>query len=177
MIEGWVESIEVPVVQMIRDDTETFTKTLVMDNFTRPQKADCVSHVGIVGHSKNIVVGNAGFLFGGEVFMDVTDRVALYLHGCRSKWHAACVAGIDTVRVVHEISPVAALYDLLLRQVPGELMDDGAYHFQMGEFFRSILLSVNMRVRQFWIQDQLKIVRLIVPATIHGFRINNFIDD
>ena len=58
-----VERIEVPAVQMIGGDSQTFTEALVMNDFSLPQEANGINDIGIVAEAKDVVVGSAGLLF------------------------------------------------------------------------------------------------------------------
>ena len=59
--------------------TIRFAEALVMDYLALSEEADRVTDVRVVGETEDIVVGCAGFLLCGEVFVKVGYDVALRL--------------------------------------------------------------------------------------------------
>ena len=47
---------------MIADDAHGFTETLEVNDLTGTQEADRIYNIGIFYHTKNIIIGGAGFL-------------------------------------------------------------------------------------------------------------------
>ena len=47
-----------------------------MHNLALAQELDGVAHIGIIRKAQNVVIRYAGLLLGGEVFVDVCQRVA-----------------------------------------------------------------------------------------------------
>ena len=108
-----------------------------MHDFPRAEEFDGVAHVGIVAHTENIVVGRAGFLFGGEVLVKVGDRIALGLHGGSCPRESACCRGVNAGGVIDIVRREAGIHDLLAAEIPCKLMHDRADHFQMSQFLRA----------------------------------------
>ena len=52
-----------------------FAEPLEMDDFPLPQEADGIADIVIFHHAQDIIVGSAGFLFRGEVFKKIRNRV------------------------------------------------------------------------------------------------------
>ena len=46
---------------MIADDAHGFTETLEVNDLTGTQEADRICNIGIFYHTKNIIIGGAGF--------------------------------------------------------------------------------------------------------------------
>ena len=66
-IERRVGGIEVFGIQMILDDTQTFTETLEMNDFTFPQITNGIADLRIFYKAKNIFIGAPCFLFRSHV--------------------------------------------------------------------------------------------------------------
>lgn len=74
---------------------------------------------------------------GSEVLREVGDGVAFDRHGGGRPREARGSRGVDARSVVDEIRIETALFHLFLRERAGELMHDGADHFQMAQFLRT----------------------------------------
>ena len=70
----------------------------------------------------------------GQVFREVCDGVAGDLHGGGGPGEAGGELGEDPGGVVHEVGFKSGILDLLLCQVPGQLVNDGPHHLQMTQF-------------------------------------------
>ena len=104
-----------------------------MHDLARPQELDDVVDVGIVGKAQDVIVGHARLLLGGEVLGEVGDGIARDLHRRRRPRIAGGELREHAGRVVDEIGIEAGLLDLIYREVPRELMDDGADHLKMSQ--------------------------------------------
>lgn len=63
-IEGRVEGVEVPAVQMILHDSESFAESLEMHDLSGAEKFDGIVDVRVVfDKAENVVVSDPGFLF------------------------------------------------------------------------------------------------------------------
>lgn len=78
-IKRRVESIEILGVQLICNDTKTFTKTLIMNNFAFTQKLDRIADIGVVCKTQDIVIGAARFLLCCQILMNIGYRVTFNL--------------------------------------------------------------------------------------------------
>ena len=114
--------------------TVWFAKPLEMDNFTLTQETDDVVYIGIVREAENIVIGDAGFLLCRQIFRQIGNDVAGDLHGGGGPGIAGGKLGKHASGVIHKVGIKAGGSDLLLAEVPGQLVDQGAYHFQMPQF-------------------------------------------
>lgn len=74
---------------------------------------------------------------GSQVLCQVSDQVALDGHAGGVPGEAGGGGGIHPSGVVHEVGIEAAGLDLVLVQVPGQLMDNGTDHLQMSQFLRT----------------------------------------
>ena len=72
-----------------------------------------------------------------QILVEVGDDVALDRDIFHIKRHAACRHGIDARGVIHEIGGEGAVGDLLLAQIPCELVDDGGNHLHMRQLLGS----------------------------------------
>ncbi len=62
MIEGGIEGIEIPAVQLFLSQAQELAESLVMDQFPLSQEADRLANIVVLNHPENVVVGGAGFL-------------------------------------------------------------------------------------------------------------------
>lgn len=74
---------------------------------------------------------------GGEILIEVGNRITLDADIFRVKGNAGCRDRIDTGRVIHKVRGKGACGDLVCRQIPRQLIQDGGYHFDMGELLRA----------------------------------------
>ena len=114
---------------------EPFTEALEMDNFTGPQESDGVRYIRVVTQTKNVVIGYPGFLLCCQVFCKIGDHIAFYADAGGVPGGTRCSGGVDTGGVVSEIGSKTAFPDLILCQVPSQLVNDGAHHFKVSKFF------------------------------------------
>lgn len=134
-VELRIEGVEILAVQVILDDSEAFPESLVMGDFALAQEPDRIDDVRIVGQTEDVVVGQTRFLLRRHILLDVSQGVAADGEGrCRERY-AGSELRIDAGRVVDEIILHAGRFDLLGRHPSGQLMDDGADHFQMRQLF------------------------------------------
>ena len=62
-IEFRIECVEVLTVKFILNNSQTFTETLIMNNFTFTEEADWIADFRIFYQTQNIIIRSAGFLF------------------------------------------------------------------------------------------------------------------
>ena len=105
-----------------------------MHDLTGPQELDDVVYVRVVAEPQDVVVGDAGLLLGGQILRQVGDQVTLDGHGSGVPRKAGGRRGVDARGVIHEIGVEAALLDVLLAEIPGQLMHNGADYLQMSQF-------------------------------------------
>lgn len=70
-----------------------------------------------------------------QILCQVCDGIALDLHAGSAVREAGGGSRIYTRCVVNKIRGEGRVLDLRILQIPGQLMDDGANHFQMPQFF------------------------------------------
>ena len=76
-----------------------------------------------------------------QILGQISDQIALAGHTGGAVGEPGGSGGIHARCAVHKISVEPGGLDLLIREVPGQLVDDGANHFQMPKFVRPIRLS------------------------------------
>ena len=74
-VEGWIEGIEVPGVQIILEHPKRFPEALEVYDFPFPQEPDGVCHLGILHQSEDIIVGGAGFLLWGDLVSTTYTKI------------------------------------------------------------------------------------------------------
>lgn len=111
-----------------------FAEALEVDDLPLPQEADDIVHIRVVRQAQNVIVGEAGLLLGGQVLSQVGDGVAGGLDGAGGPWEAGGGGGIDAGGVVHKVGGESGVCpDLLVGEVPGQLVDDSRHHFHMAQ--------------------------------------------
>src|SRR5699024_8478996 len=134
-VKGRIHIVDVLLAQLIFGQTQTFSKSLEVDDLPGSEEFDDVVDVRVVAQPQNIVVGNAGLLLCRQVLGKVGDQIALYRHAGGVPGRPGGGGGIDTGSMVHEVGIKPGGADLLLGQVPGQLMHNGADHLQVPKFF------------------------------------------
>ena len=117
-------------------------EALEVYDFPRTQETNYVIYVGVIRESEDVIISYPRFLFGGEVFRQIGDKVALDLHGSGGPRKTGSGGRIHSSGMVDKIGVEAGLPDFVLRQIAGELVHDGSYHFQMSQLVRAGALSV-----------------------------------
>ena len=74
---------------------------------------------------------------GGQVLGEVGDDVAGGLDGPGAPGEAGGGGGVDPGGMVHKVGGKGGILDLILFQVPGQLVDDGADHLHVPQFLRA----------------------------------------
>lgn len=137
-----IKSVEVFGVKALLNEPEGFTETLEMDNLSCPQEADGVRHIGIPDCSEDVIVGRPGLLFCSHVFRQIGNDISLGLELAGIKRNAPGSLRPERRGMVDIIGTEAGVFDFFHGQVFGELIDDGADHFEMSEFVGTLRLSV-----------------------------------
>lgn len=148
LVERGVKRVEVFGIESIGRDAQTLAEALVMHNLALAQELDGVAHIGIIRKAQDVVIRYAGLLLGGEVFVDVCQRVARYGDTRRTERRAGGRCRVNARRVVDEIRIKALLLNLLLRQIPRQLVHDCPHHLEMSEFFGAYIRDRNAPVYQ-----------------------------
>ena len=149
LVERGVKRVEVFGIESIGRDAQTLAKALVMHNLALAQELDGVAHIGIIRKAQDVVIRYAGLLLGGEVFVDVCQRVARYGDARCTERRAGGRYRVNARRVVDEIRIKALLLNLLLRQIPRQLVHDCSHHLEMSEFFGAYIRDRNAPVSLF----------------------------
>ena len=132
-----VKCIEIPAVQLILGNPQTFTKPLVMDHFPGPEELNGFTDIIILHNAQDVVIGTSGLLLSCHILVEIRDHIALGLEFARIKGDTACCLGPDTCGMVNVVRAKALFYQLVCRQVPGKLMDNGCNNLKVGQLFRS----------------------------------------
>lgn len=114
-----------------------FAEPLEVYDLPFAQKPDSVTDVWVIAQAQDIVVGYASFLLRRQVLGKISDHISSHLHGGGAPGRAGGGGGVDAGGVVHKIGVKACCADLLVSQVPGQLMDDSADHLQMPQLLRT----------------------------------------
>lgn len=105
-----------------------------MNDFPCPQKLDDIVHIRIVTEPQNVVISDAGFLFRGQILCQIRNQVTFYGHGCGIPRESGGCCGINACGVIHKIRIKAALLDIVITEIPRQLVHDRANHLKMPQF-------------------------------------------
>ena len=89
--------------------------------------------------------------------MKIGNDVALDAYVLHVEGNAGGGDGVESRGVVHEVGGEGAIGNLLLGQITGELVEDGRYHFQVGQLLRprqgigNVPVGGILRVQMPWI--------------------------
>ena len=128
LIESGVEGVVVPGVEVFLHGAQGVAEALEVHDFAFAEEANDVFDVGVVDQAQDVVVGQAGLLFGRQILVQVGQGIAGRLQGGRRKGIAGRGLRIDAGRVVDIVGVKAAGLDFSRGEVAGELEDDGADH-------------------------------------------------
>ena len=134
-VKGGIGEVDVLTVHPFLCKLDRLTETLKMHDLAFAEKTDHIGDVGVVREPENIVVGDAGFLFGGKVLGQICDDVARNLHSRGGPRIAGGKLGVYAGGMVDKIGVKACLTYLLCCQVPGQLMNNGRYDLHVTQFF------------------------------------------
>ena len=148
-VEGRVDKIDIFLVHAILRKAQSLAEALEMHDLPGAQELDDVVDVRVVAEPQDVVVGDAGLLLRRQVLGQIGDQVALDRHGRRVPREAGGCGGIDTGGVIHKVGVEAGGLDVLLRQIAGQLVDDGADHLQMPQLLRAQRSIGNVPQRKF----------------------------
>ena len=140
-VERRIAGVEILGVEVILCDAEGFSEPLEMDDLALSEEADRVADIGIVGETKDIVVGRARLLLRSHILVQVGDDVALGLEISRSKWRSGGGDWVDAGGVIDEIGVESARLDLVDRKPFGQLVKDCGYHFNVCKFIGTLMMS------------------------------------
>ena len=70
----------------------------------------------------------------GQIFSEISNHIALDRHTGGAPRKTGGGSGIDTRRVIHKIGVEARCFDLIIAQIPCQLVDNCSDHFQVSEF-------------------------------------------
>ena len=70
-----VDGVEVLAVQILLDESERFTESLIMYDLAFSQETDRVEDVRVIAHADDVVIGGAGFLFWGDLVSTTYTKI------------------------------------------------------------------------------------------------------
>ena len=122
---------------------EGFGEALIVDDLALAEEFKGIADVGIVDQAKEVIIGHARLLLGGEVLVEIGDHIALDADILGIKGNARGGLGIDACGMVDKIGLKSRSADLLLGEVTGQLMDDRGDHLEVGELVRTPMMEIN----------------------------------
>lgn len=114
-----------------------FAESLEVYDLPRAEEPDDIIYVRVVTETEDIVIGDAGLLLCCQILCQVSDGIAGGLHCGGAPGGAGCGNGVHAGSVVHKVGIKTGSFDLLVAEVPGQLMDNGAHHLQMPQLLRA----------------------------------------
>ena len=85
LIESGVEGVVVPGVEVFLHGAQGVAEALEVHDFAFAEEANDVFDVGVVDQAQDVVVGQAGLLFGRQVLVQVGQGIASRLQGAVEK--------------------------------------------------------------------------------------------
>lgn len=137
LVEGGVGKIDIFLVHAFFGSIDSLTKSLEVDDFPLPQESNDIVDIGVIGHTQNVVIGHPSLLLGGHIFRQVCDDIPLDADACGIPGGAGGGCGIYASGMIDKIGGEASVSQLLLGEVAGELVDDGADHLQVSQLLCS----------------------------------------
>ena len=134
LVKSRIEIVDILFVQFVFGQAQSLAEALEVDDLPGSEELDGVVDVGIVTHTQDVVIRNPGFLLGGQILGKIGNDVSFDADSSGIPGGTGGGRGIDAGGVIQEIRSKSGGTDLLFRQIPGELMDDGADHLQMAQF-------------------------------------------
>lgn len=133
-VQRRIHIVHIFLIQLFPQELAGFTEPLEVDDLPLPEEPDGVVHIRVIAEPENVVISHPGFLLCGQIFRQVGHRVAGDGDSGGVPGTAGGGGGIDTGGVIHEIGRKAGFPNLTVAEFPGQLVDDGADHFQMPQF-------------------------------------------
>lgn len=140
-VEGWVHIVHIFLVHPVLGQPQSLAEALEVDNLSGPQEADGVGDVRVVAHAQNVVIGKPGLLLCGQVLGQVRDGVAGDGDALRAPGGTGGGGGVDRGGVINEVGGESALLNVIFREVPGQLVNDGSHHLQMAQLLGTWIVS------------------------------------
>ena len=119
------------------EDFHRFAEPLRVHHFPFPQKLQAVLQVDVVGHVDQPLIRGARFFFGGDVLVQVGDRIAFGLNVRGDPGHAGRVLIKQRLVVVRVMIAEPRFLQLFRRRILREFINHRRDHFEMREFFGS----------------------------------------
>lgn len=134
-IKRRVRKIDIFLIHLIFGKGYGFAKPLEMDNLPLTEESNHVGDIRIVTHTQNVVVCDARLLLGSHIFREITDDVALDRHTGRTPWESGGRCRIDACGMIDKIGGELCHTYIVVIQVTGKLVHNGANHLKVSEFF------------------------------------------
>ena len=137
---GWlhihcrVHIVYVFLIQLFTQQLTCLAEPLEMDDLPLPQEFDDIIDIGIVAEPQNVVIGGPCFLLGSQVLGEVCHRVAFDGHRRGVPGESSGCSGVNAYCMIDEVRGKGAVLNLLIAEIPGQLMDDGPDHLQVSQF-------------------------------------------
>lgn len=108
-----------------------------MDDLALAQEAYDIVHIRVIAEAEDVVVCHARLLLGAHVLVEVGDHIARDRYAGGVPRCAGRRLRVHPGGVVDKIRVEPGFFDLIWRHVARELVDDGAYHFEMPKLLRA----------------------------------------
>ena len=96
---------------------------------------DWFNNIRVVNKAQDIVVGCSSLLLSSKILREVSDGVTFYLHTGSVPGEPGSGGGVNPGCVIHKIGRKGGILNLGILQIPGQLVNDGADHLQVPQFF------------------------------------------
>ena len=134
-VKGRIHEVDILLIHFFSGKLKSFSKTLEMDHLPLAQEADHIVDIRIIRQPQNIFIRDTGFLLCCHVLGQIGNNIALNRQRSSGEGKTAGRCWVDPGCPVNEICVKTCGFNLFLCQIPGQLVDNGADHFQMSKFF------------------------------------------
>ena len=94
---------------------QRLAKALEVDDLPGSQELDDVIHIRVIREPQNVVIGNTGFLFCGQILRQICNYIALHCHRCGVPGKAGGCCGINAGGVIYKVGVKSRCLDVLFR--------------------------------------------------------------
>ena len=124
-----------------------FPETLEVNDLAFAKETNDIVHIGVIGETENVVIGDAGFLLGGQILREIGNHIAFDLHTGGTPGETGGGSGINAGGMIDEIGGKICHAGILVGEITGQLIDHGTNHLQMAQFLSTcIVLKIAPRL-------------------------------
>lgn len=113
---------------------DAFAESLEVDDLPFTEEFDHIVDIRIITEPKDVVIGNACFLFRRQIFNKIRHGIALDLKRCCCEWETGSGSWVYADGMIYKVLFKRSTLDILFLQVSCQLVNDGTDHLQVSQF-------------------------------------------